>query len=176
MISLVIKQPGFIIQIPGTKETRTPSIIDITRADINVVIMYLKSMGITNYEILHTDKKKEKLIEKENIKSEKNINSDNIISSEKIDSLTNELSEIKKLLKNLTEKQTKNLIIDTTSEKYNKPSKKSKLLDEVEDIEFIPTINTDGLSSVGNLSVTTGKRSDDLDISESVNLLKSLKK
>lgn len=172
MINLIIKQPGYSIQIPGTKETKTPSIIDISRVNINIVVTYLKSMGITNYEILYSDKKKEKIPVKE---KPINLNNDKI-NTDKLDSLKNELFEIKKLLKNIVEKQTKNDIDTTLDTKYNKHVRIIKSLKEDEDIDFIPTINTDGLSTVGNLSTKSGKRSDDLDIFDSVNLLKSLKK
>jgi hypothetical protein len=58
MISLTIDQPGLTITIPGIKSARTPAVIDISRVDIRVVIMYLKSAGVIDYQII-AEKNKE---------------------------------------------------------------------------------------------------------------------
>ena len=52
MITLKIKQPGLTIAIPGLNVYRTPVEIDVSKIDIRVVIMYLKTSGIKKYEIV----------------------------------------------------------------------------------------------------------------------------
>lgn len=52
MIALKISQPGLTIAIPGLKVYRTPVEIDISKIDIRIVVMYLKTNGIKKYEIV----------------------------------------------------------------------------------------------------------------------------
>lgn len=52
MITLKIREPGFTVAIPGLKVFRTPADIDISKLDIRVISMYLKTSGITKYEIV----------------------------------------------------------------------------------------------------------------------------
>ena len=52
MIKLKIKEPGHTVAIPGLKVFRSPVDVDISKLDIRVVSMYLKSSGIEKYEII----------------------------------------------------------------------------------------------------------------------------
>lgn len=52
MITLKIKKPGFIVDIPGVPTCRSPVEVDISKLDIRVVAMFLKTSGITDYEIV----------------------------------------------------------------------------------------------------------------------------
>jgi hypothetical protein len=52
MITLKIKEAGHIVAIPGLQVVRSPVIMDISKLDIRVVYMYLKTSGIEKYEII----------------------------------------------------------------------------------------------------------------------------
>ena len=52
MIILKIKEAGHTIAIPGTRVSRSPISLDISKLDIRVVSMYLKTSGIEQYEIV----------------------------------------------------------------------------------------------------------------------------
>lgn len=51
MTKLVIRKPGFFINIPGITPFRTPAKIDISRIDIKLIISCLNKNGIIEYEI-----------------------------------------------------------------------------------------------------------------------------
>jgi hypothetical protein len=52
MITLKIKEVGHTVAIPGLQVARSPVILDISKLDIRVVYMYLKTSGIEKYEII----------------------------------------------------------------------------------------------------------------------------
>ena len=52
MIILKIKKPGYTIAIPGLSPSRSPVEVDISKLDIRVVAMYLKSADISEYEVV----------------------------------------------------------------------------------------------------------------------------
>ena len=52
MIILKIKQPGHTLAIPGLPAFRSPVEVDISKLDVRVVAMYLKTSGIEKYEIV----------------------------------------------------------------------------------------------------------------------------
>lgn len=52
MITLKIREAGHTVAIPGLKTFRTPADIDISKLDIRIISMYLKTSGITNYKIV----------------------------------------------------------------------------------------------------------------------------
>ena len=52
MITLKIKKAGYTIDIPGLAACRTPVEINISKLDIRVVAMSLKTAGISEYEIV----------------------------------------------------------------------------------------------------------------------------
>lgn len=52
MITLKIKEPGHTVAIPGLKVSRSPVTLDISKLDIRIVSMYLKTSGIEKYEIV----------------------------------------------------------------------------------------------------------------------------
>jgi len=60
MITLKIKEAGHTIAIPGLKVTRSPANLDISKLDIRVVSMYLKTSGIEKYEIVAESPKGDK--------------------------------------------------------------------------------------------------------------------
>lgn len=52
MITLVIKEKGHLIDIPGIQQFRTPATIDISKGDIRTIVGYLKVCDINDYEII----------------------------------------------------------------------------------------------------------------------------
>ena len=51
MIILKVKQKGHVVDIPGVASFRTPAEVDISNAEINLVIFSLKNCGIDDFEI-----------------------------------------------------------------------------------------------------------------------------
>jgi len=75
MILLIINKPGLIIEIPGLHITRTPAEFDITKLNPNMVLTYLKKMGIQDYQIISSDKETKtypKYVWKDLLKKEQN--------------------------------------------------------------------------------------------------------
>jgi hypothetical protein len=57
VITLLIKEKGYLIEIPGLAPFRTPANVDISRVDIRLVIGHLKVNGVQNYKIIAEDQK-----------------------------------------------------------------------------------------------------------------------
>jgi hypothetical protein len=66
MLNLKIKKPGLMINIPGLPQFRSPAEVDITKLDLKMLINYLKSNSIADYEIISaTDSGKVDVYKKE---------------------------------------------------------------------------------------------------------------
>lgn len=70
MITLKIKQPGHAVAIPGLPALRSPVEVDISKLDVRVVAMYLKSSGITKYEIIAETKTQKEIYTKKDFEAE----------------------------------------------------------------------------------------------------------
>lgn len=55
MITLIIKEKGHLIEIPGMTPFRTPAKVDISKGDIRTIVGYLKVCSINDYEIFATN-------------------------------------------------------------------------------------------------------------------------
>jgi hypothetical protein len=51
MLILKIKKPGLMVSIPGVPSFRSPADLDISKLDLKMLIGYLKSNSISDYEI-----------------------------------------------------------------------------------------------------------------------------
>jgi non-homologous end joining protein Ku len=165
MIILKIKEPGYTVNIPGFKEIKTPFELDITKSNLNNIIVYLRKSGVTNYEIKSSSKGTQKLEQK---KEEEKI----------IETITNVIhvkednSELKDKINNI--ENLLDRLIKTKIQSFEVIENKSKKDIDIED-NFIPSIETDSLTTKGNFSQTTSKMDRDDNVLESANLLKSLR-
>ncbi len=71
MITLKIKTPGHTIAIPGLSAFRSPVEVDISKLDVRVVAMYLKTSGIEKYEIVAETKHQKEVYTKKDFEVKK---------------------------------------------------------------------------------------------------------
>lgn len=130
MILLKIKKSGYTIDIPGLPTCRTPVEVDISKLDMRSVAIYLKSSGISDYEIIADTKKgdrevykKEDFEGKEKRKIEKQ--------KPKVDDLSERLSRIEE-------------VVSLLAQKGNSDSQKEQINDRLDKIEklLIKSIST----------------------------------
>ena len=167
-ITLIINETGLILRIPGLFEIRTPAKVDISRSDLNAVLTTLKQNGIEDFSIIYGKSsipKKEKVKkDSEEQKEVEQILKDfkNIPAGESVD-INSRFNKIDMLLIELLNKQPieKQIIIEN--------NKENKKVENESDLDFIPSINLDRLSTKG-LSTKTIKneREDNLDIASSL--------
>lgn len=174
MITLKIKKAGYTIDIPGLPACRSPVEIDVSKLDIRVVAMSLKTSGISDYEIVADIGKggKEVYTKKsfEKTDSEKSIDLENI--DKRFNKIEKMISDIQKV-GNLDSK--KEQITDKLDKIENILSKRSTLLSkeksnqdpEIEEIEevdsFIPDINISKMKIESKNLKNIKQESDDLD-------------
>lgn len=136
-----IKQQGEITGVPGLKnKIRTPMEFEITDNNIGKTVLSLIRQGITNFEVEHGSvvESKEKM---EDIKRlEKRIGQ----LDKKVDSLIEIISNLDK------DKETVYVRYDEQKEDEKPSKKKSKLIEDDEDDEFIPSVHLDGFEKHGD--------------------------
>jgi uncharacterized protein YggU (UPF0235/DUF167 family) len=177
MISLKIDQPGLTITIPGIKSARTPAVIDISRVDIRVVIMYLKSAGVIDYQIIAEKNKEvevytrddfeEMKYESKNMKQEgSNSNLEkrferienllvSLISEKNSGKSKPDLEQINEKLKSI--ENNFKLLSDIKLSSGNSSKLKDVIIEEMDEIQsFIPEINiTDMKMQTQNIKTIT---------------------
>jgi len=184
-LKLKIEDKGFVIDIPGIPSTRTPALIDITKANLNNVITTLRKNGINNYKIysineedvtkptetiitkskeIYNDQKDinkrfnrlEKMIEKLLLmKSESKIT----INEEQI---TNKLEKLEELTRSIA-----------ASRKEGVADDKEPVIEVMENM-FVPEVDVDGMSIKGSTGKVLGEKDEDID--EAIDLLSSMNK
>lgn len=182
MITLKIKKSGHTVDIPGLPTCRSPVEFDISKLDIRVVAMSLKTAGISEYEIVadigkgvkevytKTDfegKEKVKVPELKELNKRFNKleNMLNLLLTQKQGSSDLEKEQITNKLDNLEKLIAQKSSIKTF--KGNEP--------EIEKFEaFIPDIDTSQMKISSKSLKTIKQDSEDLD--DSVDMLSSLMK
>jgi hypothetical protein len=184
MVKLLIKTKGMFINIPGLIPFRTPTEVDITKVNINLVISELKKNGIEKYKIISDDSiSLEKTIDRTIVK--RNSFRNNITEIKKIDDSSEILKNIKNQQKSILKIEgllEKFLNSDVLTSKtsyerkraeeeisFTKPKKKFD--DSVDD--FIPSINLENINLKGTSS--TRKITNKTDLSN-VEKLKNVSK
>ena len=190
MIILVINKPGFFIHIPGLTPTRTPVELDVSKVSIDLVLTYLKSQGITEFQINSSDeitKVYRKYDWKNLTKKEQNIketvvdiNVNNIL-----ERFINSASQPKEVNINTADLEEKLLLFTKTLEKLisQVPSTikviggvQQEIKDEVPDEEkFIPDIKNVEMSIRGSNISTTIEDTNQQEISNIVDILRENK-
>jgi len=158
---LVINKPGLTINIKGIPVIRTPTKIDISSVDINIVVMELKKYGLDHYQIIMEEVK-----EKESKKTSKKEEKDK--ESLDLSSIYERFDKIDQLLELIVKKPSEIKTIIQTSEGPNSP-----VVEDLGEEEFIPTINVEDVE-IGRSSVRT--TTIDNDVTDGVDLLRNIGK
>lgn len=167
MLILRIKEKGFYLEIPGTTPTRTPADIDISKCNLSIIPIYLKKLGIKDFQIL-TDPKN--IIEKTQIKIKE--------SPKKTDSsfLDKRFSKLEKMMELLLQKEEGKIEIkkeqNTNSmKKVDKVYKNKTTEPDIEelDVKYIPKINTSEMKMKGGSKKVI--KQDKVDLDDSADLL-----
>jgi hypothetical protein len=187
MVILKIKDRGLFIDIPGASPTRSPAEIDISKCNLTQIDVYLRKMGVKEYEII--SRKKEKIKIKKNVtrtpknhksrNPKKDPNNDRIDRLEKMmealleksladnptnsEQITNKLDKLEKLTQKIAEKET--TVVEKSIEP---PIKKAKLKTKSKDSTFVPKIDTSGMKIK---STSKQKVKQELDVDDNVDLL-----
>lgn len=152
MIKLFVEQHGLFLEIPGMPAFRSPAEIDITKADVNLIISYLRQYGVNDYRIVSGIGQTIQTKEKSNI----------IEKPKNLDKVDKRLQTIEGLLKQFLER-------DYSIKDNIEISPKH---DDIEE-EFIPSIDIENLKVEGRIFSKQGEIDD---ISRNVDLLSKIEK
>ena len=194
MITLIIKEKGHMINIPGIAPFRTPAKIDVSHVKLNLILGSLKNVGINDYEIVAKEDKEEITYTKEDFELPKKTGESsaelnkinerfnriegilkNLLtksSSEKTSSeeqITNKLNALEELSKRILEKEAVREIVYTSS----KEKSKRPVVEDLDDELYIPNIYIDDMELKGSASEKIGEVDD---AEEAADMLSRLKK
>ena len=177
MLVLKIDDKGLFLEIPGTKPTRTPAEIDITKCDLSSVNTYLRKHGIRRFNILSREEKPKVKVPTQNDIPLNNINSRFTRLEKMVEALLEkqannspEKEQITEKLDRLEKLTRKLLSSDKTVTEKVKSSKVKKSDPKVEELDtFIPEINVSDMKIKG--SVKSGIKQDKIDLDDSADLL-----
>lgn len=188
MITLKISEPGHTVAIPGLKVFRTPATIDISKLDIRIVSMYLKTSGIEKYEITaKTQDKKEVYtkkdfdeVEKKKPKQKQKVNPSRIDRIEKmlevlvtqqVSNLDPEKEQINKKLDRLERLMKSKGMTQVTRDSKTKKSM-ADIEPEIEELEaFIPEIDVSDMKIKSDIKTV---KQDDDSLEDTADLLSGL--
>ena len=202
MLILKIPQIGLVVTIPGVRPLRTPTEIDITNLDMNVVLSHLKMCGIDDYDIIEktesgilysynkkkkvmVDERLEEIFVNEEVEVEKEMNlskkfkslfQDNDVST-RLDNIENMLKDLL-IDKQNTNKDTNELLqlvekfMSNKQKTTSRTRKKEKIEDETVDA-FIPDVDIDNMKIKSDIQSI---KQDSNDKQESADLLSNLSK
>lgn len=191
MITLMVKQKGHLLNIPGIAPFRTPAKVDITNTKLHLVVSALHNAGIDYYEIIAKKDKKEIVYTKEDFEPKKEKKTDNSakinarfnrienllfqlvqkkpsrkgISEEQI---TNKLKTLEELSQRILEKEIVREIVYTSSQKGGE----IPLIEELDENTFIPSIDISDMELKGTTSKTVGTIDDVDEVAKALSQLK----
>jgi hypothetical protein len=194
LITLDVKEKGHMIEIPGIAPFRTPARIDISRVKLNLIISSLNNSGVSDYEIIAREDKKETVYTKEDFELPKktkeaspdldNINErfnkiegilKNLLKkstskkSSSEEQITNKLNALEELSRRILEKESVQEIVYTSS----KEKSVSPVIEDLDDDLYIPKIYIDDMELKGTASEKIGEVEDP---EEAADMLSRLKK
>ena len=184
---LTVDRPGLTLKIPGLVEMRTPVKVDISKLNLSTIISELKRQGIENFTIEYGDKTKKKYTVESNDKKEIPItvtNREQIVDERLIqkiledfkknsnpdENLFTRLDKIESLIQLVLQKDLgKETIVtkDSSSKKYQQ--------DDDDELDFIPNVNINKMTSKGTPKTTIISTSSN-DINETMEALKKVTK
>lgn len=183
---LRIREKGFYISIPGVNPTRTPADLDITKCDIKLVLSYLRSTGIKDFQIISRNQfEEEKIIKSKdilNIAKKEKIPSDNREVEKRLNNLENMVEKLLNKNSGISKDQINNKLdfLEVLIKNINVSDKnldrklESKETPKIEELDtFIPEIDVSKLSVKGNYTKEIIKQ-DSTDIDDSATLLSNL--
>ena len=161
---LVIYDVGRSIHIPGFASIRTPVKLEIGNHNIRLIETYLRSNGISKFEIIQSDYK--------NNNSEVSTCSSpaSNIDTRDNDEIKNKLNRLEDLILSLMDKPSQTVIYNTTTNTDTELVKPEKEYEDIDD-DFIPSISLDGIEQKNILTSGT-KLCKDGDIEELAEMLK----
>lgn len=136
---LIIKEPGHTISIPGKGVCRTPFEVEIDDLKASFFIVFLKGLGISNFELKSVERERHFLPKSSVVSARKKIN-------EKSDfSLEQKINNIEKLLLDLKEskKGFEIKLFESDEEVEKIDDEKIEINEEIS--EYIPTPDLSGL-------------------------------
>ncbi len=190
MIILKIKDAGHTIAIPGLQVFRSPVDLDISKLDIRVVSMYLKTSGIEKYEIIAETPKGGKEIytkkdfdvdELKKSKVKKDDSNERFNRLEKMmevlltrevgkpsqnkEQITNKLDNLERLFKSGGHIQ----LVDKTKVKQNKLYTNEPKIEELE--SFIPQVDVSDMKIISDVKTI---KQDNTGLKDAANMLSGL--
>lgn len=168
MVILKIKEKGYYITIPGITPFRTPAEVDITSANLAIVVSTLHSNGIDKFEIVSDTPGKQSILTQRDFNIFRNVEKQEN-DDKKYNDLTSQINELKGMIGKLLQRnviEKREQIIERIIEKV--PSK--PVVEEVEEL-FIPDINIPN-AKIKSKTETISKEDD---IFANVDLLSKLK-
>jgi hypothetical protein len=154
MTKLIIKKRGLFISIPGIPSFRTPAKVDITNANMELIIAELHKTGVLKYQIQTKDVQhlQEQLNRYFNKKQKSNVNiiteKDSILIDERNEEVLNLVKDQSGSIKKI-EELLKQFLSSGSKDFNNEPNKIIKQKEERAE-DFIPTINLDKIKLKGN--------------------------
>lgn len=126
---LVIFDVGYFLCLPGGLQFRTPARIDISRLNLDEVILELRKTGVGNYRIEVTDN------------SNRKISDSSAVRTDLVDEVKHRLDKIEELLKqSCTSKEVLQLLTGKIGEKSEERTFTNKY-EKSSEPEFIPDVN-----------------------------------
>lgn len=144
MTKLIIKDKGFFITIPKIAPFRTPAIVNISKLDVNQVLIELRKYGIEDFVIKYEPDKKD--IQQEQILNYKSKKEEKIFIEKNHNEIFGKrIQNIEKLLKELVKNKTSQVIIEKTIINKETDSIKKEKEDDFDEDDFIPDIDISNL-------------------------------
>ena len=171
MITLIIKEKGHLIEIPGMPSFRTPATVDISKGDIRTIVGYLKVCAIQDYEIIASNDSGSEVYSARDFNTTQTKVVEKIKKPHKKDkALEKRMDKLEKLIQGLYEKsdgdsdkngeqttkqmeQFQNNVLDALKKisvggqnvTETEREGKHNIIDEEEPEPFIPDIDTEGM-------------------------------
>ena len=169
MIKLKIRRPGLMIELPGIPATRTPTIIDVSKIDLNIVKLKLKQYGISDYEIISLDGVATRHPTKRIVKKGKSKTKTTMIQPD-LSSLEERFDQLEKLIHLIADRPVN---VEVHGVQQVLPGQEgSTIIEELETDSFIPEID-DELELTGDIVKTSDSV---VDIDDAVTELRNLQK
>ena len=192
MLTLIIKERGHMIDLPGMAPFRTPAEIDVTKLPLNVLILKMKAYNINEYQIISETGGKKIVYKKEDLEKKKTKELKGKKKDvDQVSALTKRFNRLENLLATLIKGTKTNDDLEQINEKLDQLSGKVNGIknikqvivkddtikdtdDEIDEPDtFIPQIETTGMKIQSGDHKTIEK---DKDVEDNADLLSQLTK
>jgi hypothetical protein len=175
MITLIIKEKGQMVHLPGIAAFRTPAKIDISSIKLSLIVTVLNNSGISDYEIISNDSEQKIVYKKKDfeltgkLKEPKQdlskidhrfnkieqmiyaLSKKNSKNNEPEEQITNKLNALEELSRRILEKENVREIVYTST--HDKPP----IIEELDGDTFVPEVDISDMKLKGTSSKTVGK-------------------